>query len=159
MRYAVVIHGLVPPIMHLIKGGKRQLWKYRQKKAQHGFQRTRAGHCLTYIYTFSMSGNVNHFPAGLHGLVSDLEFICEVAAGPKTPLREAITKEEEKHFVIWAMPKINVLLLRMVSLFPDDYKCQGSCRKHIPSRIQTFLLKAYLCRSYCPVWHGELIFP
>ena len=106
-----------------------------------------------------MSGNVNHFPAGLHGLVSDLEFICEVAAGPKTPLREAITKEEEKHFVIWAMPKINVLLLRMVSLFPDDYKCQGSCRKHIPSRIQTFLLKAYLCRSYCPVWHGELIFP
>ena len=56
-----------------------------------------------------MSGNVYHFPAGLHGLVSDLEFICEVAAGPKTPLREAITKEEEKHFVIWAM-------LRMVSL-------------------------------------------
>ena len=53
-----------------------------------------------------MSGNVN---ADLRGLVSDLEFICEVAAGPKTPRREAITKEEEKHFVIWAM-------LRMVSL-------------------------------------------
>ena len=96
-----------------------------------------------------MSGNViNHCPAGLHGLVS--EFICEVAAGPKTPLREAITKEEEKHFVIWAM-------LRMVSLTQTITNAKVHVKN--TSRIQTFLLKAYLWRSYCPVWHGELIFP
>ena len=40
---------------------------------------------------------------------------------------------------------------------PDDYKCQGSCRKHVPSRIQTCLLNADLGRSYHPVWLGELI--